>query len=331
MRAAMDDRGQRPITLARSTVERTVADRLRAAGYDTFAAEQTADHLLSAEQDGCTSHGLQLVPEYLSEIADGRVDPSATVTVTDDSGTQLVFDAHAAPGHGALATVVRMCVTRAEDTGVVVSWTSSLAHVGRLAYYVAPAVVQPCLMLLSVNSLLDPMSALVAPPGSGERVLGSNPMAVGISFPDGAMAVYDGSGAAIPFYRLLEYHRRHERLPAGSLVTERGDPTDDPQEFFDGGAIPAAGGHRGFGLSLMMSLLCLARVPLPSRGASNAFLVMAMTDAMPDLRSAISHLRDIGVYVPGTRMVRNNHHADSSVELRPEILAMLRDNGMALL
>lgn len=314
-----------------STVERAVTSRFRRAGYDGFSAEQTASHLVGAELDGCTSHGLQLIPEYLTEIDDGKVNPSAAVKIVGDDRSQLVFDAQAAPGHGALATVVKICEARAEDTGLVVAWTSSLAHTGRLAYYLLPVLARPCIMMLSVSSLLDPASSLVAAPGSKERVLGSNPIAVGISSPDGAVAVYDGSSSATSFYRLLEYHRRHERLPTESLVAADGNPSDDPQEFFNNGSISSAGGHRGFGLSLLMSMLTLAKVPLPASGLSSAFLVLVPADAMPGLQPVFSSLGNAGVYIPGTRMISRSRRADSTVELKADVWAMLLANGIELL
>jgi len=317
-------------TVGVTSVTRAVADRLHRAGYGRRAAACTAEHLVAAELDGCTSHGLHLVPVYLTEIAEGKVDPAASVTVVDDRDTQMVLDAHSAPGHDALDIAVDITTERAFATGVAIMWIGNLPHVGRLAHYVTKALAQPGLVLLTVTSALDPLSALVAPPGRSRRVLGSNPLAVGVRGSDGAIAIYDASQAAIPFYRLLEHHQRRESLPTKGVVSVGGEPSDAPGDFFDGGAILPAGGHRGFGLSLALTLLTGLRTPIATGGRSTGFLLVTSTASALDLGAIMDQLRAAGAYIPGDRAARRESSSSSTLALRPELVAAMSECGVVL-
>ena len=49
--------------------------------------------------------------------------------------------------------------------------------------------------------------------------------------------------------------RDGKQLPPGVLQTKDGDPTTDPQDFYLGGALLPFGGHKGYGLSVMIQIL----------------------------------------------------------------------------
>lgn len=284
-------------------VAEAVCARLRLAGYSAEAAGRTAANLVDAERDGCTSHGLQLLPVYLEEVADGKVDPAAGIELVEDGPTQLVFDARSAPGHGALSTAVDLVAERAAIHGTAVGWVAALPHVGRLAHYLRQALTAPGVVLVTVTSALDPASALVAPPGRSNAVLGSNPLAVGVRGADGREVLYDGSHAAIPFYRLREHHLRGEPLPEAVVVAADGQPSRSPAAFFDGGALLPAGGHRGFGLSLTLAVLSRLCVPAADRGRSTAFVMVVRPPSAADLGPTLDELIAAGAHVPGHRAV----------------------------
>jgi uncharacterized oxidoreductase len=46
-----------------------------------------------------------------------------------------------------------------------------------------------------------------------------------------------------------------ERVPEGWIVDKHGQPTTDPKDFYDGGALLTVGGHKGSGLSIVTDLL----------------------------------------------------------------------------
>jgi LDH2 family malate/lactate/ureidoglycolate dehydrogenase len=68
-------------------------------------------------------------------------------------------------------------------------------------------------------------------------------------------------------------------LPAGCLIDSNGNPTTDPQAYFDGGAILPAAGQKGYALALAAELIAEALIgPVATEG--NWLLVMIDTTRM---------------------------------------------------
>ena len=61
-------------------------------------------------------------------------------------------------------------------------------------------------------------------------------------------------------------------LPEGCVIDKDGNPTRDPEDYFDGGAILPMGGHKGYALSLMAELIGEAMLG-PSSPECNWFLL----------------------------------------------------------
>mgnify|MGYP003313676655 FL=1 len=65
-------------------------------------------------------------------------------------------------------------------------------------------------------------------------------------------------------------------LPTDCVIDRDGNPTRDPQDYFDGGAILPMGGHKGYALSLMAELIGEAMLG-PSSPECNWFLLAVDT------------------------------------------------------
>ncbi len=290
------------VVIDRACAHAALATFFSSCGFSAAAADVTAAHLVQAEAEGRRSHGLQLAGEYAREVREGRIDPASAIALTDDRHTMLWFDGHWSPGHHALAVAIDRCAARARDSGVVVGWVRRLTHTGRLSDYVEQAAAHGCVALLTVASALDDSTALVAAPGAARRLLGSNPLAIGIPGGDGAPICYDGSTAALPFYELLRKHEAGESLSEDAVVDLVGRPTRDPAAFFDGGAIRPSGGGRGFGLSIALALLTQLGCEADDRKGFKAFMVVHRGDAPRDglVAATVEGLTSAGVHVPGS-------------------------------
>jgi uncharacterized oxidoreductase len=97
---------------------------------------------------------------------------------------------------------------------------------------------------------------LVAPFGGRRRMLGSNPIAFAAPRADDRRPLsLDIATAALPYGKLLVALARGDALAPGLLVDRDGAPTTDPAAFEQGGALVAFGGHKGYGLSLLVEVL----------------------------------------------------------------------------
>lgn len=103
--------------------------------------------------------------------------------------------------------------------------------------------------------------AAVAPAGSAEPKLGTNPIAYAFPY-EGGEVVFDNATAAIAYFGVVEAKLKGESLPEGVALNAKGEPTTDPNEVIGGGegenvggAIKTFAGHKGFGLSLFVQLM----------------------------------------------------------------------------
>lgn len=103
--------------------------------------------------------------------------------------------------------------------------------------------------------------AAVAPLGSAEPKLGTNPLAYAFPY-EGGEVVFDTATAAIAYYGVVEAMLKNEPLPEGVAVNNLGEPTTVASEVLGegdgesvGGAITTFAGPKGYGLSMLVQLL----------------------------------------------------------------------------
>ena len=97
-------------------MERYAADLLRGVGYPEQPAQATAAHLVAADLMGHTTHGLALLPPYLTEAAEGRTTLTGTHEVVSDAGAVCVWDGGYRPGVWLTAQAVADAAERAAST-----------------------------------------------------------------------------------------------------------------------------------------------------------------------------------------------------------------------
>jgi LDH2 family malate/lactate/ureidoglycolate dehydrogenase len=242
-----------PIEHLRTFTERVFA-RL---GVPDDDARQAADVLAAADLRGIDSHGIIRLLAYVDFLASGRANPrpnlrivrqtQGTATVDGDCGLGLVI--------GPKANALAMEKAQAVGTGWVAVCNSS--HFGIAGYYPLQAVGQGLIGWAMSNA-----AKLVTPAGGAERMLGTNPIAVG--FPAGAEppVLIDMATSAVAFGKIQLALRDGKVIPEGWAVDRQGEPTHDPKALADGGAmLPLGsalerGAHKGYCLGAMVDLLC---------------------------------------------------------------------------
>ena len=116
---------------------------------------------------------------------------------------------------------------------------------------------------IGINSALS----VVVPPGGMTPLLSTNPLTIGIPRPGQAPLILDMATSAGTFSQVMMAQRDHTSLPAGVAVDPEGHPTIDPFKAVDEANRPHLlpfGGYKGFGIELMIELLCDACLGTPS-------------------------------------------------------------------
>jgi L-2-hydroxycarboxylate dehydrogenase (NAD+) len=95
----------------------------------------------------------------------------------------------------------------------------------------------------------------VAAHGSSEAVLGTNPVAIGIPS-EGESLVFDMTTAAMAYFGVVEASTAGRQLPEGIAYDKDGNPTINPRDVIDGGALKSFDrSHKGSGLSVMIQAI----------------------------------------------------------------------------
>lgn len=245
-------------TVTVDSLESFARRAIEAYGAPSETAAAVATSLVGADLVGHSSHGVVRVPYYADIVADGGIDPMATPTV-ESAGPFHQVVGGAAFGQLTGRRAVELLVQSTEERGVGIVGIRDSGHIGRIGEW-AERVTREGLLFAAWGNLQGG-SQRIAPPGTADRRLGTNPLTFAVPTFD-ALAfdlVYDGATSQVAHGKIIERDGSGERLPEEWTITESGDPVERAAEFEDGvGALLPLGGretgYKGFGLATMAEL-----------------------------------------------------------------------------
>lgn len=227
-----------------------VAAILHAAGVPIEASDVVATALVDADLAGLPSHGVMLVPMYVERLRAGSVTPAVEGRIASDRGSALVIDAGNALGQLTSRQAVRFLGERAPVHGLAAVAVRNAFHFGAAGYW-ASALAEHG----SIGIAMSNTRPLMPAPGGGERVVGNNPLAIAMPGSDGSPLVFDMATSAGAMGKIRLAAASGAAIPSGWATDARGAPTTDAAAAIKGMLLPA-GGAKGFGLALMIDLLC---------------------------------------------------------------------------
>ena len=219
---------------------------LRGLGYDAQEASIVADHVLDAALCGYEYSGLAKILN-LPESPRFRA-PRRKMTVLRETAVSIQFDGGNQVAMLALYRATEAAIAKAQTAGIALVGVSDSWMSGRSAYYVEKIARADLVGIHTASS-----SRMVAPPGGTRPALGTNPIAVGLPSAEGPV-VFDMGTSAFMMTELMLRERLGQELPPGVALGPDGLPTRDPAAARAGALLPF-GGHKGFGLGLMVQAL----------------------------------------------------------------------------
>lgn len=225
---------------------------LQAVGLSTPDAQSLADSLVQTSLWGIDSHGIGKLPHYLERFTRGSIKTRPVVRVqhTGPSTAQVFGD----QGHGILVAHQAMAVARqlASDSGVGVVGVTDSSHCGAMALFARPAAQAGLIALAFTHS-----DSMAAPFGGTRAFFGTNPICMAIPRANAEPVCLDMATTSIPFNRVINARREGVALPDGVAYDEQGHTTTDANQAR--ALIPLGStefGYKGYGLALMIDLLC---------------------------------------------------------------------------
>jgi len=245
--------------LAREAALKTyVSTVLEKVGVSPPDAATVADVLVAADLRGIESHGVaRLESYYVSRIQAGQLAAAPTVTTVRETPTSLVVDAGNGLGHPTAKHTMERVLEKAASSGAAFGAVRNSNHYGIAGYYAMLALERDMIGIASTNSV-----RYGAPTYGRDIMLGTNPLAFAIPAATEPAFVLDFATTTVPRGKLEVYNRKEKPLNPGWAIDADGHETLDAKVALKGALLPLGGfgvdngGHKGYGLGLLVDILC---------------------------------------------------------------------------
>lgn len=320
---------------------------LTKAGLPCDRADIVAQTLVEGDLLGHTTHGLQLLPLYLTALAKRQIQSEGEPTTVADKGAAITWDGNWLPGPWLIRTAMDIGFSRISEHPVVTFVIRRSGHIGCLAVYPKIAAERNLMMMISCS---DPSVAVVAPSGAVEGRISPNPIAAGWPT-ETEPVVLDICPSTTTSGMVARATRAGEKLPGPWLIDRSGNATDDPAVLAAspaGAILPLGGvdlGHKGFALGLLVeaftgALAGYGRADQTDHWGATVFLQIVDPAAFAGLdafkretsylagscRTAAAGPGQPPVRMPGERaLTLRARQLDQGVRLHRGILPMIED------
>ncbi len=220
------------------------------AGLSSHDAQIAADILVTTEMRGVSSHGVMRVEKYVDSILGGGIDPQASLKVIREGNNWSLFDACRGLGLVASYRAMEQTIALARKNTIAFSLVRNSRHFGAAGYYTNLSSKAGMIGMAMSNG-----DIIMAVTGAKESSIGNNPFAFGAPAGKRGPITLDMAMSKLSDGKIQIARLKGEELPHESILNSQGAPSLIPQDYFDGGTLLPFGGHKGYGLALMVEIL----------------------------------------------------------------------------
>ena len=288
-------------------LERVAFHIYRAEGASEEEARIVAAHQIKANLVGHDSHGVIHIPEYVERIHWGHIVPGASFEVVAESPTTARINGHWGFGFVVTERAMGMAIEKARASNVGAMTVFYQSHIGRLGDYATMAAEAGMIGLITADSGAGPKA--VAPFGGRERRLGTNPICIALPSDLEGTVLLDMATSAVAGGKIRLAKSRGESIPDSWVIDKDGNPTTNPDDYYQGGAILPVGadqGHKGSGLSFMVEALSAILTGLgfgidpQARHNDGCFIAVFNVEAFRPLAEFKKEVREFAEFVKDT-------------------------------
>jgi len=213
-------------------------------------AALASDALVNANMRGVDTHGVMWLPIYVQRLRSGLVNPRPQIRVTRNRAMVIGVDGDSGLGIVVAARAMQETILTAKEFGLAATTVRNSNHFGAAGYFARMATSQKMIGIAMSNA-----GPAMAPWNSVTPYLGTNPLA--FAAPGGIEGgiVLDMATSQVAGSRVLLAMRAGLEIPPGWATDLRGRPTRDARVAWEGLMMPL-GGYKGYGLALMVEILC---------------------------------------------------------------------------
>ncbi|HOV22995.1 MAG TPA: Ldh family oxidoreductase [Candidatus Marinimicrobia bacterium] len=237
---------------------------LIAHGLNAEDARITAEVLIRADRRGIGSHGVARLKRYVDGLDSGVIRPNPDVKIIRETPVSLVIDGDGGMGQPIAYRAMQKCIEKARTAYMCFAAIRNSNHYGIAGYYVLMALAEGMMGVSLTNT-----TPLVVPTFGRNVTIGTNPIAIGFPGKKERPFLLDMATSTVPRGKLEVYARKGEPIPDCWACDEDGKPSTDAAALLDdminrrvggllplGGGTELTGGHKGYGLSAVVDILC---------------------------------------------------------------------------
>lgn len=230
--------------------------------YTSEQAEKIVDVLMYGEMTGKSTQGiLKLTGTEPMQ----RVKPQHPPKVVKETRVSALIDGGGNPAILVCRRANEIAIQKCRESGIAIVGThNAFSGSGAISYYAQEMTDHDLIGMVFAGS-----PGGVAPFGSVDPLLGTNPVAFGFPTMDDPV-IFDMATSAITWYGLVRAQTLGGELPEGLAIDKDGNPTTDPSQAMQGAILPFDKSYKGSGLGLVVEILA---GPLAGGTFANADLI----------------------------------------------------------
>lgn len=217
-------------------------------GVDACVAGHVAEGLVQTSLRGVDSHGVRLFPHYVRALRAGRINPHPSYKFSQTSSSTGILDADHTYGHAAGMEAVKKVIELAKTSGSGNVSVKNSTHFGAAAFF-ALEIAKHDMVAMSFTHA----DSLMLTYNSTEPFLGTNPICFAVPCEGEEPFCLDMATTLISFNKVRQLREKNEVAPVNAGADEKGEETTDSHKIR---SLLPIGGYKGFGLSLMVEILC---------------------------------------------------------------------------
>lgn len=218
--------------------------------------QHVTSSLIQTSLRGVDSHGIELLPHYLRALEGGRINPNPDYRFERQEGSVVgLLDADHTFGHAAGAEAMLRASRMAEEAGVGVAPVCNSTHFGAAAYFSLLAAERGQIGLCCTHSTPHMLTH-----GGTRCFFSTNPICFAAPCANEEPYCLDMATSLSTWNRVMMYEADGREIPTTWGCDEGGNATSDPSKV---ASLLAIGDYKGFGLSMMVDVLCSLLTGMP--------------------------------------------------------------------
>lgn len=219
-------------------------------------ARHVVASLIQTSLRGVDSHGIELLPHYVRALDSGRINADPRYRFEQTGASTGRLDADHAFGHASGAAGMQHAIELARAAGIGAVTVYNSTHFGAAAYFALLAANEGLIGLSFTHA-----DSLLLTHGGRRAFFGTNPICFAAPCASEEPFCLDMATSQVSWNKIVRRRESGAPLGEGWAFDEDAEPTTDAEAAR---TLAPAGSYKGFGLSMMVEILCGVLTGMPA-------------------------------------------------------------------